>query len=785
MNSLLQGLKFARRSENDDKSKKKIKKKEKKEKKEKKQYRKHKRKRSDEMNKKEDDENASKSRLAHDEWMSMSFETFNSVSKASSEKALEMEYESKKQKRHEEVDAGMREPVTGLIYGLYDPKLPDTNQNLVGIDQLKDESGDDMSIIGDLGASWRAKMLQRAQEPAESIGAKLETVVSERFGNVRDLVQRASGSPNENAQLHNKRDEVSECQTLSKRRDPTDKNVLATYSKRVQRTVMPTDGESYVKRKRDEKEERINYNSLPDFEDTPSDSQASDRGKSSKRRVNHQYSPSPSGSQEKMIQYTKGSNKHAQSMSFSAGKEHNKASPPLEATPAAKIEGKKRQAFLYGQQSGHFNENEAFAAELVDANKEDRKAALNKLAARALRAQMMGNTTLFRKLREELNELEATVEQEKRATEVPHYEAVNGALPPLEKEDLRLGSRKGKKKLRDDLDKSGWSASMSLNELVREERIARADDTMDLMHARNILRLGSRYKGLEGHTRTFSSGFDEEDQVDLNLVLAPKRTRRAEFERERASAAHETKKWDERMHKCQLCMKSLVFPKHLLLSLGESTYLALAKRPRLHPAHCLIVPIEHTCSLVQAEEQVMVEITRFQDALARLCAKRYGKSIVFLEQTSAPARKRHTVMECIPIDAKLALDLPLYLKQELTLADEEWSTHKPIVETSKGSIQRHIPPSFPYFHMEWQSPTTRRGYAHVIENETKFPRDFGTAVVAGLLEVTPSNFGRRESKKSAVDEDKRDMVTFVKDWEPFDWTRQLDGGEITPKSRQM
>ncbi|KAI9912019.1 hypothetical protein PsorP6_008971 [Peronosclerospora sorghi] len=358
------------------------------------------------MNKKEDDENASKSRLARDEWMSMSFETFNSVSKASIERALEMEYESKKQKHHEKVDAGMRDPVTGLIYGLYDPKQPDTNQNLVGKDQLKDESGDDMPIMEDGGASWRAK---------------LERVVTERFGNVRDLVKRASGSPNENAQLHNKRDEVSECQTLSKRRDPTDKNVLATYSKRVQRTVIPTDGEVT-----NEKEERINYNSLPDFEDRPSDSQASDHGKSSKRRVNHQYSPSPSGSQEKMIQYTK-------------------------ATPAAKIEGKKRQAFLYGQQSGHFNENEAFAAELVDANKEDRKAALNKLAARALRAQMMGNTTLFRKLREELNELEATVEQEKRATEVPHYEAVNGALPLLEKEDLRLGSRKGKKELRDDL----------------------------------------------------------------------------------------------------------------------------------------------------------------------------------------------------------------------------------------------------------------------------------------------------------------------------------------------
>ncbi|KAF1787054.1 hypothetical protein GQ600_768 [Phytophthora cactorum] len=57
---------------------------------------------------------------------------------------------------------------------------------------------------------------------------------------------------------------------------------------------------------------------------------------------------------------------------------------------------------------------------------EDEKAELNK-------------PLLFRKLTEQLNELEAKLEREKTAAAVPHYEAITGALPPWRKKTCAMG----------------------------------------------------------------------------------------------------------------------------------------------------------------------------------------------------------------------------------------------------------------------------------------------------------------------------------------------------------
>lgn len=59
----------------------------------------------------------------------------------------------------------------------------------------------------------------------------------------------------------------------------------------------------------------------------------------------------------------------------------------------------------------------------------------------------------------------------------------------------------------------------------------------------------------------------------------------------------------------------------------------------------------------------------------------------------------------------------------------EWSTNAKLLETSaKKPLKQTVPKGFPYFHVEFGVTS---GMVHVIEDEQKFPRDFGREVLGG------------------------------------------------------
>jgi len=105
-------------------------------------------------------------------------------------------------------------------------------------------------------------------------------------------------------------------------------------------------------------------------------------------------------------------------------------------------------------------------------------------------------------------------------------------------------------------------------------------------------------------------------------------------------------------------------------------------------------------------------------------------------------------------------------------AEDECSQHnaKKLIDTSDKGLRSSIPKHFPYFHVELG---LKRGFVHVIDDETQFKSSFGLNVIRGMLQTQDEDMYRRRRNES-IEVQRQAVAAFARDWEPFDWTRQLD-----------
>lgn len=75
---------------------------------------------------------------------------------------------------------------------------------------------------------------------------------------------------------------------------------------------------------------------------------------------------------------------------------------------------------------------------------------------------------------------------------------------------------------------------------------------------------------------------------------------------------------------------------HLVISIGEGYYCALAKGP-LVPNHVLVIPVEHCSSTLKMPVEAEAELGRYKDALAKYFEKQ-GKIAIYFEWVSQQSR---------------------------------------------------------------------------------------------------------------------------------------------------
>ncbi len=108
------------------------------------------------------------------------------------------------------------------------------------------------------------------------------------------------------------------------------------------------------------------------------------------------------------------------------------------------------------------------------------------------------------------------------------------------------------------------------------------------------------------------------------------------------------------------------------------------------------------------------------------------------------------------------------LQKAIQECETEWSQNKKVVDLKHGDVRRAVPKGLPYFSVEFGDDTC--GFAHVIEEERYFPANFAQEIIGGMMELDHQIW--RKQKKDDFNTQRTKLMNFLKNWAPFDFTRE-------------
>uniref|UniRef100_A0A2K6KHN1 CWF19-like protein 2 n=1 Tax=Rhinopithecus bieti TaxID=61621 RepID=A0A2K6KHN1_RHIBE len=353
----------------------------------------------------------------------------------------------------------------------------------------------------------------------------------------------------------------------------------------------------------------------------------------------------------------------------------------------------------------------------------------NKLGAKIIKAEMMGNMELAEQLKAQLekaNKFKETVTQAPKKSGVENEDQQevilvrtdqSGRVWPVNTPGKSLESQGGRRKRQmvsthEEKERVRYfhdDDNLSLNDLVKNEKMGTAENQNKL-----FTRMASKFMGKpDGDYYTLD---------DMFVSKAAERERLGEEEEnQRKKAIAEHRSLAAQMEKCLYCFDSSQFPKHLIVAIGVKVYLCLPNIRSLTEGHCLIVPLQHHRAATLLDEDIWEEIQMFRKSLVKMFEDK-GLDCIFLETNMGMKKQYHMVYECIPLPKEVGDMAPIYFKKAIMESDEEWSMNKKLIDLSSKDIRKSVPRGLPYFSVDFG---LHGGFAHVIEDQHKFPHYFG------------------------------------------------------------
>ncbi|XP_063364998.1 CWF19-like protein 2 [Cydia amplana] len=384
---------------------------------------------------------------------------------------------------------------------------------------------------------------------------------------------------------------------------------------------------------------------------------------------------------------------------------------------------------------------------------------LNKLAAKIVKAEIMGNTTLVTELKAKL---EASREYRKQNPDAGKEEEDDRVM--LMSTNSMGNSRPLTKGSGGDPRSKGGKRKAETHASGERTKYFGNDDKYNLKQMFQEEKYGDNYNEDAELAKIAAKHKNPNDDLEdiFTDEISKNRSEAKDSEREKQRAIQAHSKMEKSLEGCEYCLDSKNMLKHLMVSCGNKVYLALPAKKSLVKGQCIITTIQHSTCVTAVDEDVWEEIMNYRQALTKFFNSQ-DKDVVFFETATRLHKFPHLVINCIPLPRDVGDMASIYFKKALLECEAEWSVNKKVVELKGKNIRKGVPKGLPYF---WVDFAMDPGFAHVIEDQQLFPKNFAEEIIGGILDL--DHYLWKNPKREPSNEQRQKVLEFSREWKPFD-----------------
>ena len=240
---------------------------------------------------------------------------------------------------------------------------------------------------------------------------------------------------------------------------------------------------------------------------------------------------------------------------------------------------------------------------------------------------------------------------------------------------------------------------------------------------------------------------------------------------------------------CHFCFTNSSLQDHMIISIGKSSYMTVAKGPLTVPkfdmsfsGHCLLIPIEHISKYNIGQENfsqsdLVQEMTSYEKSVVKMNYRKFDMSTIIFEINSERSIHFHKQLMPIPkyliMKFQAALDRQLHYNNEKFYNNAKLNFEKYSPEDDDYLKIRNDPKSnYLQFTIYETSEALPQIYIAMFQPDMRIDLQFGRRVVAFMLKLPKRIKWDSPACQQTKEQETKETENFQKSYKEFDIANQ-------------